>query len=93
MPTFSQGVLSPEPLELARGIRFPRDDEYPAGQESERTQATQVRLVTGFVHKEACGESFGAFFEANVHASNVWQCFSELVTGLLPEVAAPLLQF
>lgn len=93
MPNLSQTASSPEPLELARGVRFPRDDEYREGQEHERARVAQACLVAGFIRKETGAESSGAFFEANVHASHIWQCFSDLVMELLPEVAAPLLQF
>ena len=97
MPTrmvqHGQDDASLEPLELARGVRFPRDDEFRAGQEQERALVAQARLVTGFVSRDARSDSFSTYFEANVHASDIWQCFSDLVSALLPEVAAPLIQF
>lgn len=86
-------VAVAEPLELARGVRFPREDEYPKGSDGERTRVAQARLVTGYVCRQTVADAFSAFFEINVHASDIWACFSDLVGGLLPEVAAPLIQF
>ncbi len=85
--------LAPQPLEMARGIRFPRDDEYRWGQDVERASVAQANLTTGYLMRATVGDSFSAFFEVNVHASAMWACFCDLVVALLPEVAAPLVQF
>lgn len=86
-------ITKAEPLELPRGVRFPREDEFRWGQNAERERVAQARLVTGYRCRQTPDDSFSAFFEANVHASRIWECFSDLVIGLLPEVAAPLIEF
>jgi hypothetical protein len=88
-----QSRISPQPLEMAHGIRFPRDDEYRWSQDDERDRVAQAKLTTGYVLREAVDAAFSTFFEANVHASGIWTCFCDLVAALLPEVAAPLVQF
>jgi hypothetical protein len=82
--------VTPEPLIFPEGVRFPRDDEFPAGYEADRERLARARLTTGYVRREHAGAGFRAFFEANVHAPQLWAAFRTLAEALLPAVAAPI---
>jgi hypothetical protein len=81
----------PEPLIFPLGVRFPRDDEFPAAHEHQRDRIARARITTGYVLREQQDHSFQAFFEANVHAQALWSTFHVLSDILLPDVAAPII--
>lgn len=82
--------MNPEPLIFPAGVRFPREDEFPAGHESDRERIARARITTGYVRRNHAGQGFRAFFEANVHAPRLWDAFRTLAEALLPDVAAPI---
>jgi hypothetical protein len=84
-------MSKPEPLEFARGIRFPRPDEIPGAEADALQRLASANITTGYVMKAVEAQPFLVIIEANVHASRLWDTFRELVSSLLPEVAAPIL--
>ncbi len=79
-----------EPLVFPKGVRFPRDDEWPAGYQAELAELENVTITTGYVAHEQGGEGFSAYFEANAHAPEVFKVFRALAVALLPDIAAPI---
>lgn len=51
---------------------------------------TQAHITTGYIRDDVGGKTFGSYFEANVHAPNIFAVFNSLAQGLLPEIAAPI---
>lgn len=80
-----------EPLIFPRGIRFPRKNEMPPGNEDALARIAGAGINTGYVRNDEGSDSFSSYFEANVHAHNVFSVFKELAQSILPEVAAPLI--
>lgn len=81
--------LRPEPLVFPLGVRFPQADEYPPGYEAARERVARANVTTGYILRGG-GESFTAYFEANVHAPRLFGAFRDLALAILPEVAAPI---
>src|SRR5262245_8078294 len=82
--------LRPEPLIFPQGVRFCRPEELPQGLEDEERRIAEARLTTGYRVHDSTKDAFLAFFEANVHAPEIWDVFGDLVRSLLPEIAAPI---
>ena len=87
--------MHPEPLIFPRGVRFPRLDEIPGGAPSDAAarvaEAHRNPITTGFVRIDRPNaRGYTAVVEANVHASNLWTVFVDLVNELLPDAAAPI---
>ena len=87
--------MLPEPLILPRGVRYPRLDEIPGGAPSDAAarvaEAQRTPITTGFVRIDRPdAQGYSSVVEANVHASNLWTIFVDLVNTLLPEAAAPI---
>src|SRR5688572_16811171 len=87
--------MRPEALIFPRGVRYPRIDEIPGGAPSDAAarirEAQHTPITTGFVRIDRPdAQDYTAVVEANVHASNLWAVFADLVTELLPEAAAPI---
>ena len=80
--------MSAEPLEFARGIRFPRADEIPGPVDDALARIASARVTTGYTRKDVEGKPYSSAIEANVHASQLWNVFQDLVIGLLPSPAA-----
>lgn len=85
-----------QPLIMPRGIRFPDLDEVPGGIEGEVAdrirESYRTEFAMGFTRVDReDGIVFTTVFEANVHASSLWEIFNALVRALLPEVAAPII--
>ena len=80
----------PEPLIFPSGVRFPRDDEFPAGYEEERTRLASAKITTGWVQKTSGGKGYGAYFEVNVHAPRLWSLVRDIAVAILPAAAAPI---
>ena len=81
---------SHQPLEWPLGVRTPHPDEVPPEWRDAIEKARRVAFTTGYVVSHKGGESFTAYFEANVHASQVWTVVCALVEALLPRAAAPI---
>jgi hypothetical protein len=81
----------PEPLILPRGVRFPFPNELPALSEAERTRIGQARVTTGYRLLPGAGNTHAAFFEANVHALNLYAVFYDLALTVLPRIVVPIL--
>jgi len=77
-------MLQPEPLIFPEGVRFPREDEFPAGYERERERIARAKITTGFVQRDHQADGYRAVFEGNVHAPQLWSAFRALVEALLP---------
>ena len=81
----------PERLIFPQGVRFPRPDEFPAQYGAERERLARANVTTGYVLRDdRPGDSFSAFFEANVHAPRLFAAFRDLALAILPDVAAPI---
>jgi len=81
----------PEPLIFPRGVRFPRKNELPPGNEESLARIATANITTGYVRNDEGGKTFSSYFEANVHAHNVFSVFKELARSVLPKIAAPLI--
>ncbi len=82
--------MKAEPLEFPRGVRFPRADEIPAPRDEALARIASARITTGYVQKSVEKVGYSNVFEANVHASKVWDVFRALVEAIVPEAAAPI---
>lgn len=82
---------SPEPLILARGIRFADPHELPSGAKAERDRIDRARVTTGYRLLPNTGGTYAAYIEANIHAINLYAVFCDLANILLPRVAAPII--
>ena len=80
-----------ERLIFPAGVRFPVDGEFPAGYESDREKIAMADITVGYVEMPLEGKAFKSYFEANVHATDVWRVFSGLVDVMFDDVAAPIL--
>jgi hypothetical protein len=89
-PALSRSRVKAEPLIFPDGVRFAREDEIPAGSRAGWDRIAHARITTGYTHREHTGATFRAFFEANVHAPQLWLAFRALAEALLPEFAAPI---
>jgi len=83
-------MAKPEPLIFPKGIRFARKNELPRGNKEATERIAKANVTTGFVRHDKQNKSFTSFFEANVHADNIFAVFRDLVSTLLPKVAAPI---
>jgi hypothetical protein len=83
----------PEPLIFPDGVRFPRDEEYPSGQEAARERVARANVTTGYHVGDQLRDSFNAYFEANVHAPQIFTTFRDLVLAIMPDVAAPIVGY
>lgn len=81
----------PEPLIFPRGVRFPTKNEVPKGNEEALESISKANITTGYIRNDDGGENFSAYFEANVHAPNIFSVFQDLARSLLPNTAAPLI--
>jgi hypothetical protein len=81
----------PEALRFPRGVRFARKDEVPRSSHEAVERIAGARITTGFVSKASPSAAFSTYFEANVHADEVWTVFERLAASLLPDIAAPLI--
>jgi hypothetical protein len=84
-------MAKPEPLIFPKGVRFARKNELPRGNEEAIDRIATANITTGFVRHDEENKSFTSYFEANIHANNVFAVFRDLVTSLLPEAAAPII--
>lgn len=82
---------SPDPLILPIGVRFPRPEEFPEGQEAELARVTKANVTTGFRIQRPSGQPFSAYFDVNVHAPKLFALFHDLAFTVLPRAAAPIL--
>lgn len=83
---------APEPLRLSRGVRFPRPEEIPADRQAQAAALlANARLTTGYAVRPNPSQAGQAFFQANVHADQVWTVFRALAAALIPETAAPII--
>ncbi len=80
-----------KPLIFPKGVRFPRKNELPPGNEEGLERISRANIVTGYIRDDEGGAGFKSYFEANVHAPNVFEVFRELAESLLPDIAAPIL--
>ena len=80
----------PEPLIFPSGVRFPRDDEFPAEYEEERDRIAAANITTGWVEMNFSDRGYAAYFEVNVHAPRVWQVVRDIAEAILPNAAAPI---
>lgn len=80
-----------EPLIFPKGIRFPRRNELPRGNEDAFARIAQARIVTGFTRIDKDGPGYSSYFEVNVHAPKIFAVFRDLAHSLLPTVAAPII--
>lgn len=92
IPLFQIAVslLSTQPLEWPQGVRTPRIDEAPPAWREAIERASHVAFRTGYVVSNRGGETFTTYFEANVHASQVWAVVCDLAQAILPLAAAPI---
>ena len=51
----------------------------------------KAKISTGYIRNDEGGKTFSTYFEANVHAPNVFSVFLALAQSLLPDVAAPII--
>jgi hypothetical protein len=84
-------AAKPEPLEFPRGVRFPRPDEVPGDRVEALRRIADAQITTGFTRTDVGKPGYSAVFEANVHASRVWDVFRDLVEAIVPEVAAAII--
>jgi hypothetical protein len=85
-------IRSPEPLRFPRGVRLAVEGDLPRSKNrpEQLAKLASAKISTGFVLTTGNDPGFSAYFEANIHADEVWRVFEALVERLLPEVAAPL---
>ena len=84
-------IAEPEPLIFPQGVRFPTNEEIPADSRDVLDRVANAKITTGYTLQNVDGRQFDAYFEANVHAPNVFEVFRQLSFSLMPEVAAPLI--
>ena len=80
-----------EPLIFAKGVRFARRNEMPKGREDALERISKANITTGYIQFDDIGKPFSSYFEANVHAPNIFLVFKDLALSLLPDIAAPLI--
>jgi len=81
----------PEPLIFPSRVRFARKNEMPPGNEQGLARIAQANVTTGYIRNDDGGQAFSSYFEANIHAPNVFSVFTELAESLLPNIAAPII--
>ena len=81
----------PEPLIFPRGVRFPRKNEVPRGNEEALDGVSKANITTGYTRENHEEEGFTAYFEANVHAPKIFEIFCLLASSLMPDFAAPII--
>ncbi|MBP6002057.1 MAG: hypothetical protein KA746_01355 [Pyrinomonadaceae bacterium] len=81
----------PEPLIFPSGVRFARKNEMPQGNDKDLARIARANVTTGYIRNDDGGPTFSSYFEANIHAPNVFAVFTELAESLLPDIAAPII--
>ena len=82
----------PEPLVFPSAVRLATPDEIPGPLDPDiQNRLAAARITTGYYLKSTDKSRSSHFAELNVHASDVWPTFRDLVLGLLPAKAALLI--
>ena len=79
----------PEPLRFPRGVRFPRKNEVPKGNNDVFERIAAAYITTGYIRNDDGGDTYSTYFEANVHADEVFAVFQKLARSVMPEIASP----
>jgi hypothetical protein len=80
-----------EPLIFPRGVRFVLRNEMPPGNDAGLARIAKANVTTGYIRNDDGGEHFISYFEANVHAPEVFAVFKRLAGAILPGIAATLI--
>ncbi len=80
-----------EPLIFPRGVRFPRNDEFPGDASELLSRIAKAHITTGYTVTKLEGKLYDTYIEANVHAPNIFKVFQQLTFALMPNIAAPII--
>jgi hypothetical protein len=69
------------------GIRILEDNEYPKGNDikSINDKRNSANIIQGFIIREASGEKFSHYAEANIDADKIWDVFCDLTNKLIDD--------